>query len=1773
MRKLYRIISLIIILCLVANNTVFGAGFDSAKGQVKGQDIKSSLDKLAVSSIFDDPDKETANIEYVLQENLLSRKQDILDMASLKEDLVLKEKSVFRPFNMNFLFSSMQLLTDEYIWVKCRVIDEKEEKQVNTYHVVFSRQKDKDQGFPIEVYTEEEWKRLEKHKKTFDEKNVVPPFRRGKGLLAKQRYTKINEAVIDRFIRERIEEGNFIEIENRAKNLGWDEDYPDREKPGTYWSEDILDSIKEPMCRYLKFFGKDCWDKALGKKNIVFIKIPQGEDYPVIQEQGQDMKVMSHASEKAGYVFLTHGQCDAIQNFLDAGDIKDSDTFNRSAMREQIFERIAYEIGVIYDFPFKFFNSWYGREKPVLVMRNAVQSAMMSFYLKYEQTVSMFPQSYEPMRKKVLEQFPEITALQGDSVNLNDNIMTRDYSMGFWPKWLKRKTPAEKNRKKFLDKKFLIVQKLSEDPGLTQEIVQKATEDKLESLTYYELILPILDDLGINDLGVTNHDQVTCITSAWSLRTNREEFRGNPIIDPIREKIEQRAWRISEWKIEKYGPTLGKAVIARIPKEMIDKLFDEELDTSKPTGYWVNDHDFNAVKEDVDGGVKGKGIAYITRIAREARLAFEMIVALRRSAEQKDSKPFEEWFTKTFDRVENGDLTPEIVEQNIRAVAERLSNKAYPDIGGIKLEDVFMIALVGEYLKLDKEKGELSEGRKIRKQVIDSLFKRYKNLFWKDENKKAEEIHADFAESRDSVLLDRNKTAQKYWEGLEKDLGAKVPPEVTVDDLGFEFSDFVSQVWDFTQTIIESKQFKNEIYAYYENKMPDVEYNNIIQNLKKLRAGILSNNPISVLGGPVPADIKRRWDLVLKPYVGKRWFSDITDEHINIFETTLLEKAKDDMQKQEEIAQYKRELKKTRESAEKNESILWRIPADYIYVKILEATKFWENNIDPYVEKKHKGCKDGVKYFAENLNINKIKEYEKQGEEGIRKGLAEMLDILLLGNMYSDPTHKTQETKDEMYLVNDKEKVLEYLMSLRKRTCEGEVTELHILHDNVGVELVALFWFMDFCIRNKVIKKVVMHTKNHPYCISDVTGIRDVEMQLRALASFSDEMKTFCERITEHIYKTKKIVVAEAHWFPAMGQNFADMSQDYYDQLAKADLIMAIGDFWYRKMYLHRQWDYTADSKKILKYFPAPVVVVRIGKSPMLAGVKQNIREMLTKIGKLLWWEKPKYGLVDFVGPEDLIKQPGEKQSKAVDSLREKQKLKDILESGHLKDVDVILSDFDGVDRKEAIAGNPQIPSDRLIKLKRDLAETGILNCTLTSKRQEQFIEGFGGMERIKQLGARRPYYTFTRSTGKVMNKDGQLNNIPGYEPFILGEDEVAAKLKDIAVSLMKEVLKENDINEAVADKILITSSPCEGISLYVNKDEQAHKIRYKIAERIRNKIIEMQGKSEIFQDIEVTASFSTVNIMPVSKGKLALWMIKKFHLTSAVIIADFVGTDKNPGNDRSLLGVTQKDLLDAGIDWPVKLFKFYVGNEANAELPEGVIRFVPDAEQDAPALDIYQEILKAKHIRLAEETAFEIAPPVLEKKYTLFASYDFFENKEELEKDQIDYGSVFMPKWIKSNNPGVIMQQVEDEIEKGLDPKTIIIQLPGIDSDKTQKIEEFKSKYKDIKFLVIDVQGLKGEDEIERPKYRRIIYSLMLLARTINKDTAEDSKLYQLLRIFIDTCFKNVKDRNEKIDAYLQALKFDKIMEIIKTVLSYKFIEKHVLPNRDITASTLISL
>ncbi|MBD3427241.1 MAG: GNAT family N-acetyltransferase, partial [Candidatus Omnitrophica bacterium] len=315
-----------------------------------------------------------------------------------------------------------------------------------------------------------------------------------------------------------------------------------------------------------------------------------------------------------------------------------------------------------------------------------------------------------------------------------------------------------------------------------------------------------------------------------------------------------------------------------------------------------------------------------------------------------------------------------------------------------------------------------------------------------------------------------------------------------------------------------------------------------------------------------------------------------------------------------------------------------------------------------------------------------------------------------------------------------------------------------------------------------------------------------------------------------------------------------------------------------------------------------------------------------------------------------------------------------------LQGVDAVITDFDGVDRDHS----REVVTDDVIEAKREMSKRGVRSITITGLDRKRLFERIGGSGRAGRMSEASEYIVLNCSgaTGHLVSKDGRIRPLEGFSKARLGDDATAGELERIAAEALLSACLEEGLAREAADDIEIWTRP-EQVTISTRKDARVNALRNRIAGLIRKRLLHEGFPTAI----EVSVSAGAVDITATSKGLSAIQMIKLLRLEKVVIVGDSVGTSAEPGNDRSLLTLTKRDLKEAGVDWPVEIIPVYVGSEENCSLPDNVLCAPSGGKEYHAALGLYRAISRAQdelvRDEIARERSMRIWGPIDRRKLT----------------------------------------------------------------------------------------------------------------------------------------------------------------------------------------------
>lgn len=310
----------------------------------------------------------------------------------------------------------------------------------------------------------------------------------------------------------------------------------------------------------------------------------------------------------------------------------------------------------------------------------------------------------------------------------------------------------------------------------------------------------------------------------------------------------------------------------------------------------------------------------------------------------------------------------------------------------------------------------------------------------------------------------------------------------------------------------------------------------------------------------------------------------------------------------------------------------WFFAENYFYRRILEATGYFEKGpyylSDPFEEQKGQGLdisRAGIASLSRQIN-----QWIEAPDWDVFEHL---LDLTLWGNQAdlslwpasSDekPDHRDPEERQAHLVVDQTEDLVAYLSGRawpKKR--------IDLVADNAGFELVCDLALADFLISVGWVDTVHMHLKAYPTFVSDAM-IKDVRETLTFLISafHPDHTRIFADRISILLDEGHLLLEDHVYWnSPLPGW---EMPESLRQEFSNSDLVIFKGDANYRRLLDDRHWPFTTPFYDVVRYFPAPLVCLRVAKSEVAAGLDPGQPERLAQIDPE-WVYDGKWGMIQF---------------------------------------------------------------------------------------------------------------------------------------------------------------------------------------------------------------------------------------------------------------------------------------------------------------------------------------------------------------------------------------------------------------------------------------------------------------------------------------------------------------------------------------------------------------
>jgi len=290
----------------------------------------------------------------------------------------------------------------------------------------------------------------------------------------------------------------------------------------------------------------------------------------------------------------------------------------------------------------------------------------------------------------------------------------------------------------------------------------------------------------------------------------------------------------------------------------------------------------------------------------------------------------------------------------------------------------------------------------------------------------------------------------------------------------------------------------------------------------------------------------------------------------------------------------------------------WFPAETYFFRRILEATGYFQagpdQGVDPYHRQKEAGLAEVTAHIAPL--------YERlRGCKDLAPTLKELLHTVIWGNQADlsiwpageeSPTRHTGDERSAHLVIDHATLAVQYLLDNSARP--GRVD---FLLDNVGLELTYDLLLADFLLTNQLAGEVRFHAKPYPTYVSDAR-IPDVWDMVNTLdQAHEGGAVELGRRLWAHLATQKLLLQADSYWVsPLAGW---EMPAELRTELSRSFLLISKGDANYRRWLGDRHWNFTEPISKIVSYRPAPLLLLRVLKSDVIAGLREGQAEDLAR--------------------------------------------------------------------------------------------------------------------------------------------------------------------------------------------------------------------------------------------------------------------------------------------------------------------------------------------------------------------------------------------------------------------------------------------------------------------------------------------------------------------------------------------------------------------------------
>jgi uncharacterized protein with ATP-grasp and redox domains len=311
-------------------------------------------------------------------------------------------------------------------------------------------------------------------------------------------------------------------------------------------------------------------------------------------------------------------------------------------------------------------------------------------------------------------------------------------------------------------------------------------------------------------------------------------------------------------------------------------------------------------------------------------------------------------------------------------------------------------------------------------------------------------------------------------------------------------------------------------------------------------------------------------------------------------------------------------------------SVPWFFLENYIYKRILDITSSQIN--DPFILMKSEAIKSAQHSFLKTV-LPLLKESNVNASSVLRAALYRSLwgnkaDLSLSAGVVVATTSTESELSN--LLADDSDKAVELLLS-----DDGSKTEVVILLDNCGLELLSDLVFCLVLLKTNPTLTIVLMTKTSPVFVSDVVLKVDVDSHVTFIKQLIDttqdqeekDLLIQCGNSLKEYFTSGRIIVESDDFFTSPLASW-NMPEKLRSRLSRNNrLTISKGDANYRRLLGDCHWPHDTSFQEATSYFPTSLLALRTTKAGVIVGVNKETEERVSSL-HTNWLVSGEFGVI-----------------------------------------------------------------------------------------------------------------------------------------------------------------------------------------------------------------------------------------------------------------------------------------------------------------------------------------------------------------------------------------------------------------------------------------------------------------------------------------------------------------------------------------------------------------